>query len=120
MTARGKMTMRAVIERDVSEGTDDWGNPTEPDWEADEDATPCLMYVRAGAGQVGRVVIDTEKTAVLEDRRAIVPLDTDVSTADRIARVEDRAGTVLFAGPMGIDAVHRRRDHLELAVERIA
>tara|TARA_Y100000310_G_scaffold47500_3_gene44074 strand:- start:1045 stop:1392 length:348 start_codon:yes stop_codon:yes gene_type:complete len=47
--------------------------------------------------------------------RAIIPLGTDVTEKDRIEKVEDRADspTELF-GTMNIDAVIRRKNHLEL------
>lgn len=47
--------------------------------------------------------------------RAVVPLGTDVTEADRIQKIENRADTPteLF-GTMDIDAVVRRKNHLEL------
>lgn len=45
--------------------------------------------------------------------RAIVPLETDVTESDRVEKVEDRAASELY-GEMYVDAVIRRKDHIEL------
>lgn len=52
-------------------------------------------------------------TVVTATYRAIVPLETDVTESDRVEKVEDRAASELY-GEMYVDAVIRRKDHIEL------
>lgn len=113
MGARQRMTMRATIERDQQAAEDPWGHPENPDWQTHLDRLPCSMWVH-----VETDVTDDNMQAVVEDRRAIFPLDTDLTPTDRIAQVADRRGQVLFDGPMRIRTVVRRADHLEVLVDR--
>jgi hypothetical protein len=75
---------------------------------------PCRLWY-----STGREVIDGTKSAPIEDRRMIVPVDTDVNVADRVAKVTNRRGTLLYDGPMRIESVGRRQDHLELMLEAV-
>lgn len=109
------MTQRATIERDMAAGTDDWGNPLEPVWSTHLTGVPCRTWFTTG-----REVSGPEKTAVVEDRRLIVPLGTDVTEADRVAQIADRQGTVLHSGPIAIEKVGRREDHLDLMLEGVS
>ena len=54
----------------------------------------------------------------IEDRRLILPLDTDVTENDRIGDVTYRGATII-GGPMTIDAIIPRTDHLELLLKRV-
>ena len=106
------MTMRAKLERDQETGSDSFNNPLPEDFQALATVS-CWAFSKAR-----REVVDGDKTAVLEDLRLMVPLATDVNEKDRVANVLDREGTVLFAGPLRIDSVVRRRRHLELLVQK--
>jgi hypothetical protein len=109
------MRHRAVIERDMAVGEDDWGQSGTPDWRIHLHDLPCAAWFEAG-----REVIDGAKTAVIEDRKVIVPLDTDVTEKDRVARITDRRGKeTIFEGPARIESVGRRRDHLALMLEAV-
>jgi hypothetical protein len=46
----------------------------------------------------------------------LVPLDTNVTTADRVARITRRDGTLLVDGPLNIESIGRRPDHLHLVL----
>lgn len=107
------MAHRCTIER-ASAGTDAWGNPAIPGWAVHLASLPCRAWYASG-----REVIDGGKSAVIEDRRMIVPRDTDVKEEDRVASVVNRKGEAIFAGPMRIEAVGRRRDHLALHLEAV-
>lgn len=115
MGARQKMTMRCTIQRNAG-ATDDWGGTT-PDWQTHLADVPCYAYIQGRAA--GREQVTEDRAVFLEDRRVLMPLDTDVTVAHRILQITDRQGQVLYDGPMTIDAVTRRRDHLQLAVEDI-
>lgn len=107
------MTMRADVQNNTATGADSYGQPDIPVW-AVKATVACLVWTK-----VRREVIDGDKTALVEDIRAIIPADAAVVEADRISNVKDRAGTVLFAGPLAIDTIQKRRDHLELALRRV-
>ena len=93
---------------------DPFGGKGAPDWRSHVDNLPCFIWQTAG-----REVTDGEKVVTVDDRRMIVPLGTDVVATDRIASVTDRQGTELYAGPMRIESVARRSDHLELLIEAV-
>lgn len=114
MSARATMRHRALIERNNSDQApdDSWGGEPEPDWKPHLQNLPCKTWFKAG-----REVTDIKVVAV-EDRRMIVPLGTDITELDRVARVTDRRGVrVLFDGPARIESVGARADHLELTLE---
>ena len=108
--------MRCVIERNsVSVEVDAYNNPVKPEFKVHLPAVPCRAWLK-----VGRTVIDGQKTAVIEDRRVLVPLNTDVTEADRISSITDRLGVLVFTAPMKIEHVGRHKSHLELVVTEIA
>lgn len=110
-SSRVSLVHRCTIERDANAGTTDaWGNPLPPDWQTHLADVQCWAWEVAG-----REPVDPDRTIVVRDRRLRVPADTDVTERDRIATVTHR-GTVLLAGPLGIEAVLRHGDHLELVV----
>lgn len=114
--ARGAMRQRCVIERDMAAGgTDAGGNPAEPDWQPHLYDLPCRAWFSAGRELAGQV------NAVIEDRRMIVPREADVTEGDRVAAVTDRRGIPVpeFKGPMRIEAVGGRSDHLALYLEAV-
>jgi hypothetical protein len=105
---------RCTIQRDDNAGTDDgWGNPLAPDWQDHETDVPCRVVVDAG-----REPVDHDRTVTLVDMRLLLPLDTDVTERDRVSSVIER-GAEYHEGPLGIEAVLRRRTHLELVLRRI-
>lgn len=115
LSSRVGLRHRCSIERDASAGTPNtWGNPSTPDWTTFATDVPCRAWTTAG-----REPASDEQILAIEDRRVTVPLDTDVTDADRLGDVTDR-GAVIFDGPMNIQAVLRYPDHLELMVERIS
>ena len=112
-------THRVTILRDSATGTDDGGQPVAAVWD-DYLEVPCLGFVLPTPREQGKWAVDTSKTAMLEDRRVLVDLDTDVTFADQLGDVKDSDGQVVFAGPMVIRSMFRRPAYLELAVEEFA
>jgi hypothetical protein len=108
MSARSGMTMRAFIQRH-SGAKDKLGAKgfSAVNW-PDLATIPCYAFVKSG---------DTVHTpglsADLTRYRARVPLGTDITSDDRIAKIQDRNGAQLF-GLSDIDAVFRRSNHIEL------
>ena len=101
------MTQRCVIERDATAGEADTS-----DWQPHLDGVSCRLWATAG-----REATDQGHTAVVEDLRLVVPLGLDVTVLDRIHGVVNRAGGVIDPRPLGIEAILRERDHLELVLQ---
>ncbi len=106
------MTMRMVIERNTETGKDDYNNPLPPVWSAWE-TVPCYAW-----SQSRKELVDGDKTVVIEDLRALIPVSTDLTESDRVARIEDRLERTLFSGPLDIEAVQRMPHHQELMLEK--
>lgn len=111
--SRGRMTMRAAVERNGAAGTDDYGHPVAPVFAAHA-TLACFVW-----SNQRRAVVDGDKTATVEDLRAVFPLDADIGEADEIASVTDRQGSVLLSGRFRIDALQRKHRHLEATLVRV-
>ena len=108
------MTMRADVERNTAAGTDAYGGPVAPAFTV-LGTFACFVWSRQG-----RVITDGDKTAVVEDLRAIFPLGTDIQETDEIVSVKDRRGVEIIAGRLRVDAPPQRKHrHLEAALERV-
>lgn len=114
MSARRRMTMRAVIERDTATGEDDFGQPVKPDF------TPLATIPCWAWSKQRRERVDGNKSALIEDLRALFPLDADVLAGDEIVNITDRRGRVLVAGRIQIETMQRKHDHQEAGLERVA
>ncbi len=112
MSVRSRMSMRMVIERSAKTGEDEDGHPiiAWSPWAT----VPCYAW-----SQSRKELVDGNKTVVIEDLRALVPLATDLTESDRVARIEDRLERTLFAGSLRIEAVQRMPRHQELMLEKI-
>lgn len=107
------MTMRAEIERNTATGSDAYGHPVAPVFEAHA-TVPCWVYSRSR-----REVVDGAKTAHVEDLRALFPVNADVRERDEIARVTDRQGNELLSGRLRIEALRRKPSHLDAVLDRV-
>ena len=113
VATRISLTHRCSIQRNGAT-LDQFGNPTAPSWTDLLTDLPCRAWDRAA-----REVVDATTTVVVEDRRLIVALGTDVLATDRIGDVSLR-GAVVFAGPMLVNAVLPYPDRLELVLTRVS
>lgn len=109
---RSTMIHRTSIQRDTNEDTDPRGNPGIPTWTDVADNVPCRVWYNRG-----RSVEDGKKTVRIKIREVLFPLNTDVTERDQLTDVTDRRGKTLFSGPVQIEAVGHRRDHLAAWVE---
>lgn len=109
------MAHRCVVERDMAVGQDDWGDAPEPDWQVHLDDQPCFVWYERGLE-----VHDGRKTASIDNCRAIVPIGTDLANEDRLVRVNDRRGREVVSGPLRVESIGRRRDHLDVTLEVVA
>lgn len=115
MTARATMTHRALVERGVSVGTDDFGHPNPPAWDTHIASLPCRLWTKSE-----REIADGNKLVILAVHKLLVPLNTDITESDRIASIKDRLGNTLVGNLMLIRSVIRKETHLELDLEEVS
>lgn len=109
MTARGKMIMRAVHQRDTQAGTDGYNRKDPANWATLNSGLPCWVYSKRT-----RREIDGTTSVTIEDLRAMVPLGTTIAGGERFLTVSNQAGDILHSTPLKIRGVQRRVGHLEL------
>jgi hypothetical protein len=110
----GRLTMRALVERNQAAGEDGWGNPVAPDFQPIA-TLPCFVWSNAS-----REVVDGDKTAMVEDMRALFALGADIREDDEISSVTDRKGAEIIAGRLRVEGpVQFKHNHQELALRRI-
>jgi hypothetical protein len=111
---QGRLTMRAIMERNTATGTDPRGHPLPPVWTGNG-TLRCFVWSKAS-----REAVDGDKTAMIEDVRGLFALGADIDDGDRVAAVTDGLGNVLIAGPLLVDGpVQRKHTHQEAALKRV-
>lgn len=111
----GRLTMRAQVERNQVTGTDAWNQPVAAAFAPIGEPLPCFAWTPDA-----REIRDGDKSAVIEDVRAMFAIGADIAEADEIAEITDRNGTVLFAGRLRVDGpVQFKHNHLEAALRRV-
>lgn len=114
---RTRMTHRATVERNTQADPNPDGHLGPAEWEALDDALACFLHYRP-ASLARRESAQVARTAVVEEAVLLAPIGADVTEADRINGVEDRAGNVLLAGIANIRSVLPiRRSHVEITLE---
>lgn len=110
----GRLTMRALVERNQATGRDDWNNPVAPDFQP-LGILRCFVWSNSS-----REIVDGDKTAMVEDMRALFALSADIAEHDEIAGITDAKGEPLIAGRLKVEGpVRRKHTHLEAALKRI-
>lgn len=110
----GRLTMRAVVHRDQTVSRDSWGQSEAPVW-AVVGTARCFVW-----SNTSREVVDGDKTAMVEDMRAMFALGEDVTENDEISAVTDARGNVLIPGRLKVEGpVQRKHTHLEAALKRV-
>lgn len=107
------MFHRTTLER-VTRTADTGGGYTDA-WSNTVVDSPC----RAWFSDTVEQVVGNRPT-VLDRRAVLVPLGIDVREGDRLQSVRNRKGTVLFDGPLVVDSVAERTDHLQLLTRKIS
>lgn len=112
----GRLTMRALIERDGATATDGWGGPVEPAYASIGAPVACFVWSTSASQS-----IDGSKTAEIENFHALFALGTDVRPGDLITSITDRRGTEIIPGRLLVEPpVQRKHTHLEAGMRRIA
>lgn len=106
--------MRAVVERNTATGTDDFGHDVKPEFTT-HGTFPCWAW-----SSTDRLVVDGDKTALVEDFRAMFPKGADVQEGDEIVNITDRRQAVLFPGRFQIETMQFKHDHVEADLEAVA
>jgi len=108
------MTHRAVVQRDNSTGTDAWNRPVPPVFTAQPKSVPCRAWSKSR-----KEVRDDGKQIVVEDIRALFPIDADIQEGDRVT-INDRRGSLIFDS-LAVQAISRHGTnarHREAMLER--
>lgn len=100
---------RCTIERDQNDGTLDDGAVQAADWQEHLADLPCRAWVTRGAEEVA----DGVSVVPVTTFHIAVSPDVDVTEADRVASVTFY-GETSQDGPLGVRALLRRRNHIEL------
>ena len=79
-----------------------------------------VARIYARQGKQSSLIADGRKVTFLSELRCAFPSGTDVTKLDRVARIDDRLGAEIFAGPLTILSLEKRRGHLEAMLERVA
>ena len=109
MSARSVMTMRATLQRNHAR-EDEHGQPGPVDWRT-------IKYLSCYVWQpVARRSQQTNRVMESDEYGMLVPRGTDIFSGDRVQEMYDRTGTLLYEQPLYVDAVRRRRDHLEVTL----
>ena len=112
----GRLTMRATVERNTATGTDPHGNPVAPVF-AEIAASPLACFVWSRSS---RELVGDERTAMIEDMRALFALGADITEDDEIASVTDRQDNEIIPGRLRVEGpVQRKHTHLEAALKRV-
>lgn len=115
MIAR-RLTMRAQVERNVAAGTDSWGQPVPPDFQPVGEPLACFVW-----SDNSRELVDSQKSALIEDLRGLFALGADLQAGDELVSVTDRAGSVQHYGRLKVEGpVQFKHNHLEAALQRVA
>jgi hypothetical protein len=118
MNARGRMTLRALVERDANlGGVTSKGYAKGADWETHIEALPCYVWSKQRQGAQERA--DAVRTVVIDEIRMIVPKGTDITERDRVNGVTDRLGNPYLSGILNIRGVQERLTHRELLLEAV-
>lgn len=111
MSARRWMRLRTAVERKTVDPSDPYKQES---WETVAAEVPCWRWSTAS-----RRFTSDEAAVPIKDLRLVVPLGTDVRGDDRIGDVVTRRGRVVQYGPVRVDVIETRTDHLELSLTEV-
>jgi Phage head-tail joining protein len=112
MNTRFFMKYRATIQR-VTRTSDNGGGYSDS-WSSSSPNVPCFAWTLGT-----REVILSGRPGVQNTRVVLMSKSTDIQEGDRLVSVNNRQGVVVFDGPLVVDSVDERPDHLRLLTRRI-
>jgi len=112
MSVAQRMTMITTVQRNNAE-IDEYNHPGPPKWETIGIDVMCYVWEKTASK-----MLDNGKLVVVSEPTAIIPIGIDITEKDRLYNITDRRGNELF-GTMYINAVIRRKDHLELRLRHV-
>lgn len=110
--AEREMTDRAVVERDAGGAGDPYGGEAQS-WQPHLADQPCKAWV-----ETGRTAVTEDRTAVVADWSMAVPVGTDIAVGDRVTSVTARSGDTIIGRTMYVDYVEHKRVQLVCKLER--
>lgn len=103
------MNQRAVVER--SSSTSDTGGGFTKEWTT-------VNTIRCRVWSVSAIeIIASGRPESINTRIVLTPRNADVKVGDRLVSITDRKGTVLFSGPLMVNAINEKPDHLQLTTQ---
>lgn len=116
MTTRTAMVHRCDITRDAGRTlTDPWGDQGQPDFVPYLTGVSCYFWYGGS-----RTVMDGSRQLEIADLNLVLPLGTAVTADDQIAQVLDRRGRVVKSGPMRIDSLGSRSEHMVASLTEVS
>jgi Phage head-tail joining protein len=112
MSTRSIMTQRAAIERNTP--VSDGGGGYNDSWAEIASAVPCRAWAPSA-----RTVVFSDRPGVQDTRIVLMTKDTDVHEGDRLTSINDRKDNQVFDGPLIVDSIITRADHLSLITRKI-
>lgn len=112
MSSRFLMRHRTVIQRNTT--VSDTGGGYTDAWADIHSNVPCHAWWISSTQAVMAA-----RPELTETRFVLVPKGTDVHPGDRLDTVKDKKGNVLFDGPLIVDSMGERKDHIQLMTRRI-
>lgn len=112
------MTQQAVIMRSTAT-EDGFGAERSPVWR-EHVTSPCAFWwdKATGTRSANRRYANVSRDVAVSAGGMMLPVGTDVTEQDQVARILDASGNVLIDGVFTIVAVLFEFDHMELDVER--
>jgi hypothetical protein len=108
------MVHRATIQRDQSSAVNDWNVKDTPEYADHLTDQPCRQIWRTNAE-----VRMPQEDASVDNFILLLPLGTDVKTADVITQIADRQGAVKFSGLATIISLQPLNANLHLVCRAV-
>lgn len=102
-TIEKTLDQTVILERDIA-AADRYGGKTGADWQPHTTVACKAWWEKQSSRGPAREEATPSEEVAVGLGGMLVPGDTDVTTGDRIAEIRDRAGNLIFDGPLNIIA----------------
>jgi hypothetical protein len=118
MSARGRMTMRAVVKRATDEGDDAWGQEAKANqaWPEVDPAMPCFAWIARREN-----INDDGVKVYTAEFRAVFPPGADIQEGDQVQEIRNRRGDLVpyMEGIFIVDVIGPGFDKTDAALRRV-